>query len=139
MCTPLPGLDNILQIKVLETLRFADKYVVVVDDSAAIKSLKPDFSALQQYDLGALILTAHDKKYDFVSRFLKPNSTLKEDPVTGSAHCILAPYWQQKMGKEKFLAYQASPRGGEIVCEVKGNRVFLTGQAALYLYGEIFF
>lgn len=137
-CANFPELDKILQMEVVETLQFVDKFVVVVNDANAIKNLNPDFAALARYDVGALILTAKDTKYDFVSRYLKPHATLKEDPVTGSAHCILAPYWQTCLNKKSFRAYQASPRGGEIFCEIKGERVFLSGNAVLYLKGEIY-
>ena len=136
-CANFPELDKILNMKIEATLQFGKKYVVVVNDPNAIKTLKPDFAALSRYDIEALILTAKDSKYDFTSRYLKPHSTLKEDPVTGSAHCILAPYWQTQLNKNKFHAYQASPRGGEMWCEIKDERVFLSGNAVLYLKGEI--
>ena len=137
-CANFPDIDKILNMQCEATLQFGKKYVVVVNDPLAVKNLKPDFAALSRYDLEALILTAKDTKYDFVSRYLKPHATLKEDPVTGSAHCILAPYWETQLNKNKFHAFQVSPRGGEIWCEIKGDRVFLSGQAILYLKGEIY-
>jgi predicted PhzF superfamily epimerase YddE/YHI9 len=86
-----------------------------------------------------VIVTAHaDKgKYDFVSRFFAPQSGVPEDPVTGSAHCALAPYWSAKLGKNELMAYQASVRGGEIKLRLEGNRVRLGGQAVTVLRGEL--
>ena len=72
-----------------------------------------------------------------MSRFFAPKEGINEDPVTGSAHCLLAPYWSEKLGKTKLKAQQLSKRGGEVICEVKGNRVLLSGQAKLYLSGTI--
>jgi predicted PhzF superfamily epimerase YddE/YHI9 len=129
LSTPLPELDRILNMSCKETWQFDDKVIVEVDSADAIRKLQPDFSALARYDLGALILTARDTDYDFVSRYLKPRATLKEDPVTGSAHCILVPYWQKRLHKNQFHAYQASPRGGELTCTIKGERVLLSGNA----------
>lgn len=137
-CADFLDLDKILNMKVEATLQFGKKYVVVVNDPAAIKNLQPDFAALSRYDVEALILTAKDTQYDFVSRYLKPHATLKEDPVTGSAHCILAPYWQTRLNRKSFHVYQASPRGGEMWCEIKDDRVFLTGSAVLYMKAVIY-
>ncbi|MSP53894.1 MAG: PhzF family phenazine biosynthesis protein [Gammaproteobacteria bacterium] len=136
-CANFPDLDKILNMNVEATLQCGKKYVVVVNDPLALKNLKPDFAALSRYDVEALILTAKDTQYDFVSRYLKPHATLKEDPVTGSAHCILAPYWGSRLHKTSFHAYQASPRGGEMWCDIKNDRVFISGHAVLYLKGEI--
>jgi len=128
-------LSNALGLNILQTLAYKDKYVIVVEDAAALKNLTPDFTILSQYTAYGFIVTAQDTHYDFISRFLKPNATLQEDAVTGSAHCILAPYWAQRLNKNKLHAYQASARGGEIICEIKNQRVLLHGQAALYLEG----
>jgi predicted PhzF superfamily epimerase YddE/YHI9 len=78
-----------------------------------------------------------DSAYDFVSRYFAPRKGIPEDPVTGSAHCMLAPYWAKHLEKTEFLAFQASPRGGEVLCRLIGNRVELEGSCVFYLEGEI--
>jgi predicted PhzF superfamily epimerase YddE/YHI9 len=85
-----------------------------------------------------VIVTAPGDKVDFVSRFFAPGAGIPEDPVTGSAHCNLIPYWAEKLGKTKLHAYQLSARKGELWCELKGDRVQMSGKAVTYLKGEIF-
>jgi predicted PhzF superfamily epimerase YddE/YHI9 len=92
---------------------------------------------LKGIDRFAVIVTAPGNDCDFVSRFFAPAKGVPEDPVTGSAHCTLIPYWARRLGKEKLLARQISKRGGELNCELRGGRVEIAGQAALYLQGEI--
>lgn len=92
---------------------------------------------LKKINFRGIIVTAKDEnKYDFISRFFAPREGINEDPVTGSAHCKLADYWQKKLNKNKFLAYQASERGGEIQVEIKNDRVFLTGKAFTILKAD---
>lgn len=96
--------------------------------------------ALAQMDCPGIIVTApsDDKQYDFVSRYFTPKIPRIEDPVTGSAHCVLAPYWGQRFNKTRLVARQLSARGGGVVCELQGDRVWLSGYAVLYMKGEIF-
>lgn len=104
-----------------------------------VKGLAPDFRAVGQLDCRGLIVTAAGDRepYDFVSRFFAPKFGIDEDPVTGSAHCQLAPYWGAKSGKQTMLAYQASARGGEVRVTLAGDRVELAGRAVTVLHGEL--
>jgi predicted PhzF superfamily epimerase YddE/YHI9 len=85
---------------------------------------------------GVIVTAPGDGTYDFVSRYVAPAKGIPEDPVTGAAHCMLAPYWAKRLRKTKFHAYQASPRGGEIICRLTGNRIELEGTCIFYLEGE---
>lgn len=114
----------------------SQKYVVLLANEHLVRELQPDFSLLKQFDRG-VVVTAKGDYSDFVSRFFSPNSGIDEDPVTGSAHCILAPLWAEKLGKTHLHAKQLSTRGGEIYCEVRGERVLLAGKAVLYSRGKI--
>jgi PhzF family phenazine biosynthesis protein len=121
----------------LEVLRSRD-YFLVYESEADIKDITPDFFALSKMDTVGVIVTAPGKDVDFVSRFFAPGAGIPEDPVTGSAHCNLIPYWAEKLGKDKLHAYQLSARKGELWCELKGERVLMSGNAVTYLRGEIF-
>ena len=101
--------------------------------------MKPDFTALARTSGRGFIVTSRSAAppYDFVSRFFAPSAGIDEDPATGSAHCCLGPYWQERLGKSDFLAYQASPRGGVLRLRVASPRVFLGGQAVTVLRGEL--
>jgi PhzF family phenazine biosynthesis protein len=112
-------------------------YLVVFDDEATVRSLVPDQTLLGQLELRGVIATAPGVEEDFVSRFFAPKFGLPEDPVTGSAHCQLAPYWASKLGKTTLRARQLSRRGGQLVCAVRGERVLLSGHAVTFLKGEI--
>lgn len=112
--------------------------MLVYETEAEVMALKPDFSALAKINLLGVIVTAKGEKSDFVSRFFAPSAGINEDPVTGSAHCNLIPYWAQKLGKNKLHAYQISARRGELWCEMKEDRVLITGEAITYLKGEIY-
>lgn len=103
-----------------------------------IKSLQPDMSALSRIDFDEFIVTAKGVDSDFVSRLFAPRIGIPEDPVTGATHCSLIPYWAERLGKEKLYARQLSKRGGELFCELNGERVRIGGDAALYLKGEIY-
>lgn len=107
------------------------------DSEAQVRALAPDFAALGKIDAHGVIVTARGTDCDFVSRFFAPAIGIPEDPVTGSAHCRLVPYWAQKLGKTTLFARQVSARGGELWCELKGERVVMAGHAALYLEGTI--
>ncbi|MBE7565380.1 PhzF family phenazine biosynthesis protein [Acidithiobacillus thiooxidans] len=116
----------------------ADDYLVVFDSEATVRAITPDQALLAQLDLRGVIITAPGMEADFVSRFFAPKYGVPEDPVTGSAHCALAPYWANKLGKNILTAKQVSKRGGNITCEVKTDRVFLSGCAVMFMESEIF-
>lgn len=119
-----------------ETRRARD-LMCVFDTEAEVRALRPDFEALRALDLHAVIATAPGSDADFVSRFFAPAVGVPEDPVTGSAHCTLIPYWSNRLGKPSLFARQVSARGGELWCEDRGARVSIGGQATLYLEGMI--
>ncbi|MCO5948116.1 PhzF family phenazine biosynthesis protein [Mucilaginibacter flavidus] len=121
----------------LEVLRSRD-YFLVYESESDIRDISPDFFALSKMDTVGVIVTAPGDNSDFVSRFFAPGAGIPEDPVTGSAHCNLIPYWADKLGKTKLHAYQLSARRGELWCELKGDRVQMSGKAVTYLKGEIF-
>jgi len=112
-------------------------YVIVFDDETFVREFEPDFGKLKEWDLRGVTITAKSDEYDFVSRFFAPNYGIDEDPVTGSSFTQLAPYWAEKLDKNQLKAKQVSNRGGEVLCEVKGNRVLLSGDCVTYLMGEI--
>ena len=116
----------------------AEDYLLLYDRQQDIVSLSPDFGGLKALDCRGIIITAVGEDCDFVSRFFAPRHGIDEDPVTGSAHCMLAPLWSEKLGKKRMTAKQLSKRGGELVCEVKGDRVIIAGEARLFLQGKIF-
>ena len=119
--------------------RNAFDYIVEVDSESVLRSLKPDYGLLGKIPVRGVIVTARSESngYDFVSRFFAPAAGVNEDPVTGSAHCCLAPYWAKRLGKTNLMAYQASPRGGELRIQLNGDRVLLSGQAVTVLRGEL--
>lgn len=133
---PPPGLIEALGRPPREVWKARD-YMAVYDSEDDVRHLAPDMAALGRVDMFAAIVTAPGSDADFVSRFFAPAVGVPEDPVTGSAHCTLAPYWASRLGKTVLRARQLSPRGGEILCELRGDRVALAGQAVLYLEGVI--
>lgn len=115
-----------------------DNYLIEIDSEEIIKNLKPDFGKLALLDMHAVIVTSKASvPYDFVSRFFAPGIGINEDPVTGSAHCTLANYWRDVLGKNRFMAFQYSARGGELQLEINGERVMIMGQAVTVLRGEL--
>lgn len=116
----------------------ARDYLLVYETEADVLSLKPDFSVLAKIDPMGVIVTAKGDNSDFVSRFFIPAAGINEDPVTGSTHCNLIPYWAEKLGKNKLHTFQVSTRRGELWCELKGDRVLMSGKAITYLKGEIY-
>lgn len=112
-------------------------YLVEISSEAEVRALDPDHSRLRKISARGVIVTSRSREFDFVSRFFAPGSGIDEDPVTGSAHCCLAPYWAAKLGKESMIAYQASPRGGIVRVRLAGDRVKLTGEAVTVLRGEL--
>jgi len=113
-------------------------YMLVFETEEQIAAIKPNFNALLKVNATSVIVTARGNNSDFVSRMFAPALGINEDPVTGSAHCNLIPYWAEKLGKNKLHAYQISSRRGELWCELKGDRVLMSGKAVTYLKGEIF-
>jgi predicted PhzF superfamily epimerase YddE/YHI9 len=135
-----PGLVEALGATPTFVGRSRFDYLVEVEDETVVRRLDPDLGALARVQARGVIVTgATDEKsqYDFVSRFFAPQSGVPEDPVTGSAHCALAPYWAAKLGTTDLVAYQASTRGGELLLRVIGDRVRLAGEAVTVLRGEL--
>jgi predicted PhzF superfamily epimerase YddE/YHI9 len=114
-------------------------YLVELPSEAAVRTLAPDLGVLARLPVRGVIVTARSEgdSYDFVSRFFAPGSGVPEDPVTGSAHCGLGPYWGERLGKRRMVGYQASARGGRVVVDLRGDRVRLGGQAITVLRGEL--
>jgi PhzF family phenazine biosynthesis protein len=135
-CPPPDRLGEILGIPPVQTFRARD-LLVVYEEEEQIRGLNPDFEKVAALDCFAVIVTAPGKTSDFVSRFFAPKVGVPEDPVTGSAHCTLIPYWSGRLGKKELHALQLSERGGELFCLDQGNRVSIGGKAAVYLSGTI--
>ncbi|RMD65093.1 MAG: PhzF family phenazine biosynthesis protein [Alphaproteobacteria bacterium] len=111
--------------------------MAVFANEAEVRALKPDMARIAALETRGVIATAPGDSCDFVSRFFAPGAGIPEDPVTGSAHCILTPYWAKRLGKARLTARQISPRGGELRVEDRGRRVAISGQVAPYLEGRI--
>lgn len=113
--------------------------MVVVTDAELVQAICPNFNALKRIETRGVMVTApsKDSGIDFLSRFFAPACGINEDPVTGSAHCCLAPYWAEQLGKTSLVGYQSSVRGGTVYCEVVGDRVLLTGSATTVLEGRL--
>jgi PhzF family phenazine biosynthesis protein len=132
-----PSLEAALGVRPLEVLYDRFNYLAVLDTAATVRSLTPDLRAIARLDAGGLIVTAPgDGVYDCVSRYFAPAKGIDEDPVTGGAHCALTPLWTKRLAKSEIRAFQASARGGEIVCRMKGDRVELEGSCVFYMEGE---
>lgn len=111
--------------------------LVLLQDESTVRSVKPDYSLLEKMEVRGIIITAKGDDCDFVSRFFAPSVGIYEDPVTGSAHSILTPFWGKRLGKSSLNARQISDRGGNIMCNQKGDRVEIGGAAVTYMAGEI--
>lgn len=133
------GLSDALGAEAKYVGRNRFDYLVELESDSAVRALKPDFTALRGIDCRGFIVTARsdDARYDFVSRFFAPAVGIDEDPVTGSAHCCLAPFWGERLGKTELLGYQASKRGGEVGVRLAGMRVLLLGQAVTLVQGRL--
>ncbi len=136
--SPPKALIEALGAKPTEVLA-ADDYLAVFESQAVVQSLAPDFARLGDLDLRGVIATAPGDDHDFVSRFFGPKLGIDEDPVTGSAHCELTPYWSKRLSKKQLRARQISRRGGDVLCEIAGDRVRLKGSAVTFMVGEIEF
>lgn len=130
------GLAAALGVEPLEVLS-TDDLLVVLESADRVRSVAPDFRALAALDFRGVIVTAPGEDCDFVSRFFAPAVGVDEDPVTGSAHCKLTPFWAARLGRESLHARQISQRGGELFCTLRGDRVEIAGHAVDYLRGEI--
>lgn len=121
----------------LNVLQANRNYIVVYETRSSVRNLRPDFEMLEQLHPFGVVVTAPDDEVDFVSRYFAPSYGVPEDPVTGSAHCALAPYWAQRLHKTSLHALQVSERGGEIWCEIARDRVILKGNAVLTMQGTL--
>lgn len=122
----------------VQAFRGKEDYLLVFASEDQIADARADISAILRLDARAVIITAPGNTVDFVSRFFIPKAGINEDPVTGYAHTVLVPYWAGVLGKNSFEARQLSARGGELRCQLRGNRVAISGQARLFSMGEIF-
>jgi PhzF family phenazine biosynthesis protein len=137
---PISSPENLIKglgKKPFKVLKSRD-LLVVYKNQAEIKSIKPDFGLLEKIDTFGIIITAKGENCDFVSRFFAPRAGINEDPVTGSAHTTLIPYWAEKLKKDKLSAIQLSERIGKLSCEYHGDRVKIAGKAKLFMKGEIY-
>jgi PhzF family phenazine biosynthesis protein len=141
--TPLGTVQGLFEALGIDAARFLGRsrfdLLVEVDTEEVVRELKPDFAALRKVQVRGVIVTskAAGQDYDFVSRFFAPAAGIDEDPVTGSAHCCLTPYWATKLGQNVLTGYQASPRGGYVEVEAAGERVFLRGGYRVTVRGEL--
>ena len=121
----------------LEGYKGKTDYLLVFENEDQIKNIQPNYPIIATWKVRGVIITAKGKQVDFVSRFFAPQSGVNEDPVTGSAHTTLTPYWAEKLGKTEMSAMQLSSRKGYLTCKYMGDRVHISGQAKTYLIGEI--
>jgi PhzF family phenazine biosynthesis protein len=126
-----------LNITPVQCFRGKEDYLLLYKSQQEIEALMPDFRYLEKVDARAVIVTAPAEKVDFVSRFFAPRVGVDEDPVTGSAHTVLIPFWAEKLGKTEMKALQLSRRGGTLFCRLRGDRVDIGGNAVTFIKGEI--
>ena len=132
-------ISDALNCQVIEVFRGIDDFLAIVKDESIVETIDPNIEKIAELDSRGLIVSAKGETTDFTSRVFGPNVGVDEDPVTGSAHALLATYWGDVLNLQKMKARQASKRGGELICEVLENNVEITGKAKLYLQGEIYF
>jgi PhzF family phenazine biosynthesis protein len=137
-CDPPNNLIKALGQNPVEILA-SNYYLAVFKSEDEVRNLKPYMTLLKELDRIGVVVTAPGDEVDFVSRFFAPSVGIPEDPVTGSAHCTLIPYWAEKLGKTSMTAKQVSCRGGDLLCEFKKDRVVIGGQARLFMEGRINF
>jgi len=132
-------LEAALGIKARYAGRSGFDYLVEVESEEAVRALKPDFERIARLNVRGVIVTSQAKGsgYDFVSRFFAPAVGVNEDPVTGSAHCCLGPFWKERLGRDDLIGYQASTRGGFVRTRCVGDRVLISGQAVTVMRGEL--
>ena len=129
---------EVLGVSPIELYEGRDDILAILDNERLVNKLKPDFAILNKINKRGLIISAQGSDCDFVSRCFFPSTGVNEDPVTGSAHTTLVPYWSEKLGKKKLHAKQLSERGGVLYCEEKNNRVIIGGKAVKYMQGSIY-
>lgn len=134
----IEDLNKAIGKKPLKTFMGKTDVMLVFDSQSEIENLRPDYNALMALDVRGVIVTAPGNEVDFVSRFFAPQSGINEDPVTGSAHTTMIPYWADQLGKTSLKARQISARGGNLSCQLIGDRVNIGGKAVLYMRGELF-
>ena len=134
-----PDIESVLGFTPVNAVYSGNYFLFEAQDEALIRQAEPDYVALEKLPMPEVIITAasKDPEFDFISRFFAPQLGVDEDPVTGSAHCLLAPYWAEKMGKQVFDAFQASPRGGRLHLSLKGDRVLIIGKAKFIFTAEL--
>ncbi|MFT5185296.1 MAG: PhzF family phenazine biosynthesis protein [Flavobacteriales bacterium] len=140
-CKPVQAPDRLeeaLGTSCPEVFRGKTDYLVIANSQAALMKLAPNFHLMRNIGVRGVIVTAPGDDVDFVSRFFAPEVGVDEDPVTGSAHTTLTPYWSKRLGKSEMSALQLSTRGGELQCTLQADRVLIRGKAVLYLKGEIY-
>jgi PhzF family phenazine biosynthesis protein len=137
--TAPPGLNEALGLVPMYLGKSKFDYLLEVDSEELVRTVTPDFALLRTLAIRGIMVTssADSAEYDFVSRFFAPAVGVDEDPVTGSAHCCLGPFWSKRSGKKSFVAFQASQRGGVVRVRVEGNRVFIGGKAVTVFRGEL--
>lgn len=136
VCAMPPEIEQAFLANPVVCLKSED-YILVLADEQEVLAAQPNLNLLSDIDLRGVIITSEAADYDFVARFFAPKYGINEDPVTGSAYTQLVPYWSKRLGLSKLRAKQVSKRGGELYCEVQGNRVKISGKAVNYLKGEI--
>lgn len=140
----LQKIENLSQFKncfahqPIEAYQGKTDYLLIFENESQIVNMKPNFSEIAKINARGIIVSSKSENYDFVSRFFGPNCGVEEDPVTGSAHTTLTPFWTEKLGKTKLKAKQISERGGILECELKNDRILISGSCKAYLIGEIF-
>jgi len=134
----LNGVEEAIQAEVYQTIRGRDDFLILVEDENTVQNLNPNFSEVAKLDARGLIVTSKGNEVDFVSRCFYPKYGVNEDPVTGSAHTLLTPFWANKLGKRKMTARQLSQRGGQLGLEYLGERTEISGKAVTYMKGQIF-
>jgi PhzF family phenazine biosynthesis protein len=132
------GLAEALGAVPLEVWGNSFNYMAVLENEQVVRKLVPEMPAIARMGRpGVIVTAAGDGTYDFISRYFAPAKGIPEDPVTGAAHCMLAPYWAKRLGRSEFRAFQASRRGGEMICRLAGDRTELEGSCVFYLEGEV--
>lgn len=126
-----------LGITECKEVRMARDYMVVMENQQQVEAVRPNINAMLPLGKMVCITAAGEGEYDFVSRFFCPGDAVAEDPVTGSTHSMLIPYWSEKLKKTQMLAHQGAERGGDLRCQLEGDRVLISGQAATYLIGKV--
>ena len=133
----IANIENIIGQKVLASFQGLDDYMVVLEDENAVRQSEPDINGIKSLPVRALIITARGDTLDFVSRVFVPSCDIDEDPVTGSAHTLMTPYWAEILGKTSLKARQISRRSGDVDCQLKGDRVLLSGKAVTVIQGKL--